>query len=166
MAGFNYSRQHNLQEEAFKGKKINYKKFKGEYLRRIWLNPKWKEYEFKAKPGNPYRSLPIIAPYQPRVDWQIWFAAMESPQQNPWLIHMIWKLLDNDKDTLSLIANNPFRDKPPKYIRVEFYRYQFAEIGNKEGKVWNRNYIVEWLPPLSKSTNGFKEYIQANGWKN
>ena len=127
---------------------------------------KWKEYEFKAKPGNPYRSLPIIAPYQPRIDWQIWFAAMESPQQNPWLMHLIWKLLDSDKDALSLLANNPFPKNPPKYIRVEYYRYQFAEIGNKEGKIWNRTYAGEYLPPLSKSTNGFNGYIKANGWKN
>ena len=90
----------------------------------------WKEYEFKAKPGNIYRKHPIIAPYQPRIDWQIWFAAMQRPEHNPWLIHLIWKLLDNDKDALSLLANNPFPDSSPKYIRVQFYRYEFAELSN------------------------------------
>ena len=126
---------------------------------------KWKAYEFKAKPGDPYRELPISAPYQPRVDWQIWFAAFQTPEQNPWLLHFTWKLLDNDKNSLSLLANNPFPDKPPKYIRIEYYEYKFAPIGNKEGLVWERTYIGTWLPPLSKNTQGFREYIRAYGWE-
>jgi len=125
----------------------------------------WKEYDFKAKPGNLYKTLPIIAPYQPRIDWQIWFAAMQRPEHNPWLLHMMWKLLDNDKETLSLLDNNPFPDKPPKYIRIQFYKYEFAEPGNNEDKVWERTYIGQWLPPLSKSTQGFRDYLIAYGWE-
>ncbi len=124
---------------------------------------KWKEYEFKAKPGNIYRQLPIIAPYQPRIDWQIWFAAMQRPEHNPWLIHLIWKLLENDEEALSLLANNPFPYKPPNYIKVQFYRYQFSEQGESDA-IWNRTYVGEWLPPLSKSTQGLRDYIKANGW--
>lgn len=127
---------------------------------------KWKAYEFKAKPTDTYRKLPIIAPYQPRIDWQIWFAAMQRPEHNPWLIHLIWKLLDNDKEAISLIANSPFPNKTPKYIKVEYYQYSYAPIGNKEGLVWNRRYIGQWLPPLSKETQGLKEYIRAYGWEN
>ena len=126
---------------------------------------KWKEYEFIGKPGDIYKIPPVIAPYQPRIDWQIWFAAMERPEQNPWLIHLIWKLLDNDKGALSLLANNPFPDKPPKYIRVQFYRYQFTELNNPEHAIWKRTYIGEWLPLLSKSNTGFAEYIKAYGWE-
>ncbi len=128
----------------------------------------WKEYEFTAKPGNVYRSLPIIAPYQPRIDWQIWFAAMERPQDNPWLLHMIWKLLDNDNGTLSLLANNPFPDHPPKYIRVSFYHYQFIKPGERNQSnnvIWKRDYIGAWLPPLSRANPDFKAYIEAYGWK-
>ena len=91
---------------------------------------------------------------------------MQRPEHNPWLIHLIWKLLDNDKDALSLLANNPFPHNPPKYIRVEFYRYQFSKPGDATGAIWNRTYIGQWLPPLAKSTPGFREYIEANGWKN
>ena len=121
----------------------------------------WKEYEFKYKPTDVNRNLPIIAPYQPRIDWQIWFAAFQTPQQNPWLIHMIWKLLHNDQETLSLIAYNPFPDEPPKYIRVEFYKYEFANPW-KEDAVWKRTYLGIWLPPLSKDTQGLREFIEAN----
>ena len=127
---------------------------------------KWKEYEFKAKPGNPYRQLPVVAPYQYRIDWQIWFAAMEKPQQNPWLIHLIWKLLHDDKDAIALLANNPFPDNPPKYIRIDYYRYSFAPLGDKSGAVWNRTYVGTWIPPLSKSNKNLQEYINAYGWKN
>ncbi len=132
----------------------------------ITQETKWKAYEFKAKPTDPYRKLPIIAPYQPRIDWQIWFAAMQRPEHNPWLIHLIWKLLDNDKDALSLLANNPFPDKPPKYIKVDYYIYKFAPLDDKSGAVWTREYIGQWLPPLSREIQGLGEYINAYGWKN
>src|SRR6185369_5488796 len=82
----------------------------------------WREYEFPAKPGDPFRRPPIIAPYQPRLDWQIWFAAMASWREYPWTIHFTWKLLHNDPGTLSLLANNPFPDGPPRYVRAELYR--------------------------------------------
>lgn len=109
---------------------------------------KWKEYEFKAKPTNINRKLLIIAPYQPRIDWQIWFAAMQSPGQNPWMLSLIWKLLHNDKNTLSLIAHNPFPHKPPRCIRVEHYIYRFARPSSKA--VWEREYLGTWLGPISK----------------
>jgi len=114
----------------------------------IAAKTKWKEYEFIAKPTDIHRKLPIIAPYQPRIDWQIWFAAMESPGQNPWMFTFIKKLLNNDKNTLKLIAKNPFPDKEPKYIRVSHYIYKFAKPGSKT--VWERELIGQWLPPLSK----------------
>src|SRR5947207_1630468 len=97
---------------------------------------KWKEYEFKAKPGDPNRRPPFVAPYQPRIDWQIWFAAMASPEEYPWTLHFVWKLLHNDPGTLSLLANNPFPNAPPHYIRAPLYRYRFAPIGEKEW--WKR----------------------------
>ena len=125
---------------------------------------RWKEYEFIAKPGNITRSLPFIAPYQPRIDWQIWFAAMQRPEDNPWLIHLIWKLLHHDANTLTLIANNPFPDHPPTYIQVEFYRYEFVPPTDSSGAVWKRTYVGEWLPPLFVSTPGLKEFVKGNGW--
>ncbi len=123
----------------------------------------WKEYEFIAKPGNVSRNHPIIAPYQPRIDWQIWFAAMSTPQQEPWLIHFIWKLLNNDPYTLDLIKENPFPEEPPKYIRIEYYKYELEKpISDYK---WKRIYIGTWLNPISKDTKGLKEFIQANDWE-
>jgi len=123
---------------------------------------KWKEYEFKAKPGDPNRRPPFVAPYQPRIDWQIWFAAMASPEEYPWTLHFAWKLLHNDPGTLSLLANNPFPDAPPHYIRARLYRYRFAPIGEKAW--WKRDPISEWLPALSTDNSEFRRMLEAMDW--
>jgi hypothetical protein len=122
----------------------------------------WKEYEFKAKPGDPNRRPPFVAPYQPRIDWQIWFAAMASPRDYPWTFHFVWKLLHNDPGTLSLIANNPFPNKPPHYIRARLYRYKFAPLGERAW--WNRELLDEWLPPLSSDDPDFRRILAAMNW--
>ena len=123
---------------------------------------KWMEYEFKAKPGDPNRRPPFIAPYQPRIDWQIWFAAMASPADYPWTFHFVWKLLHNDPGTLSLIANNPFPNAPPHYIRARLYHYQFAPLGEKAW--WKREPIGEWLPALSADDEEFRRVLAAMQW--
>src|SRR5438876_9255332 len=123
---------------------------------------KWREYEFKAKPGDPKRRPAFIAPYQPRIDWQIWFAAMASPAQYPWTFHFVWKLLHNDPDTLSLLANNPFPEKPPHYVRARLYRYRFASLGEKGW--WKRELISEWLPALSADNEDLRRIMGALHW--
>jgi hypothetical protein len=123
---------------------------------------KWKEYEFKAKPGDPDRRPAFIAPYQCRIDWQIWFAAMASPADYPWTLHFVWKLLHNDKDTLSLLANNPFPDVPPHYIRARLYRYHFAPPGNAAW--WKREPIEQWLPALSSNDEQFRRILEEMDW--
>jgi hypothetical protein len=117
----------------------------------------WKEYEFVAKPGDPDRRPPFVAPYQPRIDWQIWFAAMASPREYPWTFHFVAKLLQNDPGTLSLIANNPFPARPPHFVRARLYRYRFAPIGEKGW--WRREMVGEWLPPLSADNEQLREII-------
>ena len=124
----------------------------------------WKEYEFKAKPGNPLRRPAFVAPYQPRIDWQIWFAAMSTPDQYPWTLHFVWKLLHNDPGTLSLIANNPFPQKPPRYIRAQFYRYEFAPPRDPTGAWWKRTLLGSWLPPLSADDPRLRRVLAAYGW--
>jgi hypothetical protein len=123
---------------------------------------KWREYEFKAKPGDPNRRPAIIAPYQPRIDWQIWFAAMASPAEYPWTFHFVWKLLHNDRGTLSLLAYNPFPTAPPHYIRARLYRYQFAPLGDRAW--WKREPTGEWLPALSTDDAQFQRLLRAMNW--
>ena len=144
------------------GKERNEIIFEGTDDAMITGDTKWKEYEFVAKPGDPDRRPPFIAPYQPRIDWQIWFAALETPGDQPWTLHFIWKLLHNDRGTISLIANDPFPDKPPHFIRAQLYRYRFAPLGEKGW--WRRELIGEWLPPLSADNQHLREFMGVMHW--
>lgn len=136
--------------------------FEGTSDARIDGNTRWEEYQFVAKPGDPDRRPPFIAPYQPRIDWQIWFAAMASPAEYPWTLHFVWKLLHNDAGTLSLMAKNPFPNAPPHYIRARLYRYRFS-LPNESGW-WKREYIDEWLPALSTDNENFRDVLQRLDW--
>ena len=110
----------------------------------------WKEYSYKALPDHPDKRSPQIAPYQPRLDWQLWFAAMSTPDEYPWTLTLIDRLLHNDPGALSLFGGNPFPRQPPRYIRVILYRYKFAPPGNPQGHWWTRERIgAPWLPALS-----------------
>jgi len=123
----------------------------------------WKEYNFIGKPGPVDRPLRQIAPYQPRIDWQIWFAAMSTPANEPWLIHFVWMLLKNDPLATGLLADNPFPDAAPQKIRIEYYRYKLNKPWS--GKpVWSRQLIGIWLPPLTLDNNALADFIQQNGW--
>jgi hypothetical protein len=124
----------------------------------------WKEYEFPAKPGDPARRPAIVAPYQPRLDWQIWFAAMSGPERYPWTAHLIWKLLHNDPLALSLLANDPFPDHPPRFIRAQYYRYEFAPPGDPGGLYWRRTLLGTWIPPLSADDPRLRRFLAAHGW--
>ncbi len=125
----------------------------------------WREYEFKYKPGDLHRAPPIIAPYQPRLDWQMWYAAVSAAQDHPWAIHLAWKLLHNDRDILNLLARNPFPGKPPRYIRAVIYSYSFTPPNQHDGTWWQRERIEVWLPPVSVSDANFRTYVEAQGWK-
>ena len=124
----------------------------------------WKEYDFWCKPGTPTRRPCVIAPFQPRLDWQIWFAAMSRPERYPWTLHLVAKLLTNDPGALSLLSTNPFPDRPPRSIRAVLYRYRFAPPGRPDGAWWERTRLGEWLPPLSLDDARLQRSLQAHGW--
>jgi len=105
-----------------------------------------------------------VAPYQLRLDWQMWFAAMATPQDYPFTLNLVWKLLHNDSGALSLFAGNPFPHKPPRYVRAVLYRYQFADPGSPDHRWWNRRPIQLWLPPFSVYSPELKSYLGEVGW--
>lgn len=121
----------------------------------------WKEYDFPAKPGDPRRPPRLIAPYQPRLDWAIWFAAMATPDHYPWTVHLVWKLLHNDPGALRLLATNPFPHEPPRFIRARYYRYEFATSGTA---YWQRTDLGLWLPPLSADDPKLRAFLAAHRW--
>jgi lipase maturation factor 1 len=113
----------------------------------------WMPYEFKWKPGDVKRVPGWCAPHQPRLDWQMWFAALAPPEQNPWLVGLILRLLEGSRDVTGLLARNPFPDKPPNYIRATFYRYRFtnSEERRQTGAWWERQELREYLPTISRN---------------
>ena len=108
---------------------------------------KWREYEFKGKPGDVNRRPCIISPYHWRLDWQMWFAAMSPPEFHPWIFTLLEKLLEGEKRILRLFARNPFPNAPPKFIRADWYRYRFTKPGDRDW--WTRTYVGEYVPPIT-----------------
>jgi hypothetical protein len=112
-------------------------------------NANWKPYIYKGLPVLLDKRPQQVAPYQLRLDWQMWFASMSSPSEYPWTLNLLWKMLHNDGTALSLFAGNPFPGTPPRYVRAVLYRYKFAKPGNPQGLYWNREKVDIWLPPMS-----------------
>ena len=111
----------------------------------------WLAYEFRYKPGDVTRRPSFVAPFQPRLDWQMWFAALGDYQQNPWFGNFCERLLQGSPDVLALLDKNPFPGKPPHFIRAEFYSYHFTNFAERRatGAWWKRESIGEYLPPVS-----------------
>lgn len=115
----------------------------------------WQEYEFYFKPGDLKAPPPIVAPYQPRLDWQMWFAALSDEQSNPWFTSLIRRLLDGSPDVLALIKTNPFPNKPPRYARALLYDYRFtnSEQQKATGAWWHRVAKGVYFPIATLGSN-------------
>ena len=112
---------------------------------------RWREYEFKGKPGDPSRRPLQIAPYHLRLDWLMWFAAMSSPDEHPWFTMLLVRLLEGDPATLGLLKTNPFPDRPPRYLRALYYTYHFTtpEERRRTGQWWNRELAGLYVAPVT-----------------
>jgi hypothetical protein len=91
----------------------------------------WAAYAFPYKPGDLLRAPPVVAPLQPRLDWQMWFAALGPYQENGWFVSFMKRLLDGEPTVLALLKHNPFPAAPPKYIRARLYLYRFTRFGER-----------------------------------
>ncbi len=111
----------------------------------------WFEYGFKYKPGELKARPKFVEPYQPRLDWQMWFAALSNYQRNPWLISVCVHLLRGTPEVLKLLGHNPFPSAPPRYVRALLYEYHFTDAATRRaaGAWWWREPKGEYLPVLS-----------------
>jgi len=111
----------------------------------------WQPYLFPYKPGPLNRAPGWAAPFQPRLDWQMWFAALGSYRENPWLLRFMLRLLEGSPPVLQLIEQNPFPGRPPKYIRAMVYRYRFTTIDERRrtGNWWQHESPGTYFPPVS-----------------
>eukprot|EP00112_Aurelia_sp_Birch-Aquarium-sp1_P003925 Seg1445.5_Seg1445.6 transcript_id=Seg1445.5_Seg1445.6/GoldUCD/mRNA.D3Y31 product="Lipase maturation factor 2" protein_id=Seg1445.5_Seg1445.6/GoldUCD/D3Y31 len=139
----------------------------------LLTNSSWKEYNFIYKPGNLYSAPTFNVPHQPRLDWQMWFAALDDYQSNPWFINLLQKLLDGEESVLDLMAANPFKERPPKYIRSVLYRYHYTLNSTSfwnalfhsshEKRWWTREYVEEYMPVVSKNDTALLKILKFYG---
>jgi predicted DCC family thiol-disulfide oxidoreductase YuxK len=109
----------------------------------------WKEYEFRYKPGDPARRPRWNIPLQPRLDWQMWFAALDDPRRLRWFSRFLQKVLENDPAVTTLLANDPFPDKAPLYVRAQFYDYRLTDEAQKaQGLWWTRRLLGFYFPEV------------------
>jgi len=141
------------------------------------LEGPWMEYNFHYKPGNVSESPPIVAPHQPRLDWQIWFAALGSYEYNPWFVHLVYRLLQGQQDVLDLLAKNPFPHRAPIYIRAQLYKYHYTELPKNITSLsdvlhnnrlvkrwWWRENVREYLPIVAVNEPSLINWLSQYGW--
>ncbi len=116
----------------------------------------WVAYAFRYKPQDVTRPPRIYAPYQPRFDWNLWFASLGSWTQYPIVPRTEELLLTNDSDVLQLFAGNPFTDKPPKMVRAVLWQYWFSTMQQRrtQGIWWQRRMLGTYAPTLAVGPNG------------
>jgi hypothetical protein len=107
----------------------------------------WLAYEFPYKPGNPHRAPPVVEPAQPRLDWQMWFAALGTYQSNRWFVTFMLRLLQGEPSVLKLLHYNPFPQQPPRYVRARVYLYRFTRWGARDW--WWREDRGTYFPAVS-----------------
>ncbi|GFR76230.1 lipase maturation factor [Elysia marginata] len=128
----------------------------------------WRTYHFLYKPGNLSETPAVVAPHQPRLDWQMWFAALGNYQNNPWFLHLVYRLLQGEPDVLELLSpyNQPFpaNGPPPKFVRATLYSYHYTRSQDCAGKQkcawWKREKKAEYLPSLAINDKSFVDYLK------
>jgi len=112
----------------------------------------WRPYEFRYKPGDPARRPKFVEPHQPRLDWQMWFAALGGYEQNPWVRAFLERLLEGSPAVLGLLATNPFPNGPPRYVRAVLYDYRFTDFGERQatGAWWKRRELGLFCPVFER----------------
>ena len=111
----------------------------------------WKAYEFPDKPGDVTRRPGFVQPHQPRLDWQMWFAALGTFRATPWFQGFLVRLLEGSPDVLALLQENPFPGHPPRYVRAELYDYRFSTSAERQasGAWWVRTPAGSYSPTLA-----------------
>jgi hypothetical protein len=116
----------------------------------------WIAYPFRFKPQDLKEPPGIYAPYQPRFDWNLWFASLGSWQDSPIVPRTEVRLLTNDPDVLALFSGNPFPHEPPREVRAVLWQYWFTNLSEKrtQGLWWRRQYLGLYAPTLERQPDG------------
>jgi len=122
----------------------------------------WKTYEFRNKPQAINEDPRIYAPYQPRFDWNLWFASLGGWRENEMVPLTEERLLVSSPDVLALFRNNPFPRIPPRYVRAVLWQYWFTSLDEKRrtGDWWRRQYLGLYAPELTITSSGEMTVVQ------
>ncbi|XP_010774201.1 lipase maturation factor 2a [Notothenia coriiceps] len=130
------------------------------------------EIEFMYKPGNLSAPPAVVTPHQPRLDWQMWFAALGDQTQAPWFTSLMYRLLQGKRDVIELIQTDvsqyPFHQEPPAYLRAHRYRYWFTEPkadGSYPERWWRRVYDEEFYPTVHLGNTFLETMLTQYGLK-
>ena len=112
----------------------------------------WVAYPFRYKPQDPRKPPGIYAPYQPRFEWNLWFASLGTVEDNPWVMNTEARLLQNEPAVMQLFARNPFPVKPPIAVRAVQWQYWFSSEQEKAktGAWWDRKLIGLYAPEIAR----------------
>ncbi|XP_033918832.1 lipase maturation factor 2 [Melopsittacus undulatus] len=129
----------------------------------------WTEIEFMYKPGNVSRAPPVVAPHQPRLDWQMWFAALGHHSSSPWFSSFVHRLLQGQEDVIRLVqvheSQYPFSGRPPVYIRAQLYKYWFTHSAEGSQSWWRRQWVQEFFPTVSLGDPVLENLLNQHGLK-
>ncbi|MFI5094548.1 MAG: lipase maturation factor family protein [Candidatus Acidiferrum sp.] len=116
----------------------------------------WVAYPFRHKPQELNKAPRIYAPYQPRFDWNLWFASLGEWRDNPLVLRTERRLLSNDSDVLALFAANPFPQAPPRQVRAVLWQYWFTSMAEKRehGLWWRRQFLGFYAPAIELEPGG------------
>ncbi|HEX5437241.1 MAG TPA: lipase maturation factor family protein [Gemmatimonadaceae bacterium] len=116
----------------------------------------WTAYPFRYKPQDPSAPPGIYAPYQPRFDWNLWFASLDSWRNDPWVVRTQIRLLENSPSVLALFRGNPFGDAPPSAVRAVLWQYSFTDLATRRrtGRWWNRTLLGLYAPVAVRDSTG------------
>ena len=108
----------------------------------------WIAYPFRYKPQDIKERPGIYAPYQPRFEWNLWFASLGSPAQSPWVMLAQRRLIEGSSSVLQLFRRDPFRGKPPRMVRTIMWQYWFTSLDEKRrtGNWWRRQELGPFMP--------------------
>ena len=128
---------------------------------------KWTPYTFKYKPGPLDRPPSFVAPLQPRLDWQMWFAALGQYHQNPWFLALMYRLVTGSGAVLKLLdETSPFKEAPPKFVKADLYHYTFTSppdwrAGSRDW--WKRTRVREYFPAVSRDNASLVQAVRSIG---
>ncbi|XP_041261521.1 lipase maturation factor 2 [Onychostruthus taczanowskii] len=132
----------------------------------------WTEIEFMYKPGNVSAAPAVVAPHQPRLDWQLWFAALGPHQSSPWFSALVLRLLQGQPDVIRLVQTDesryPFHGRPPTFLRAQLYKYWFTapnEGSPGAAPWWRRQHVQEFFPAVSLGDPTLETLLSQHGLK-